>query len=493
MCPSLINKEAMPRLLITGLVLFTLLAESARAGVAADGYVTVQPVDDGRALVNPGMGWVLYFYSDYTSNYGSKLGPSDTVDDFPGVSTVYMRVPWSMLEPAEGKFNWALLDTPAQRWIAKGKKVALRVTCSESMIRYATPQWVEQAGAKGYSYWIGGLGRKPDGPLWDPDFRDPIFLAKLEQFLKAFAARYDGNPNVAFIDIGSFGLWGEGHTHASSQVPPDEAQEIIRKHIDLHVKAFPRTQLIISDDIAGHDKPGTHFPETDYALANNVALRDDSILIWPPPQHWHHAEMAQAFWPKLPVTLEHDHMGESQIRQAWDGDRLLQAVEEYHASYLSIHWWPREFLEMNRKTIDEINKRIGYRLQLREFAWPKEVVIGAAFTVNSVWANAGVAPCLPGGFAALTLKDDKGGIVSVLVDEGLDVRSLEVGPKDQIPTKPRGAEFTTGAIAPVIQPGEYDLFVSIGQRDGTPRIALPLPNDDGQHRYKVGKITLKSS
>ena len=287
----------------------------------ADDFVTVRPQDHGQALVNPGMGWVLYFYSDYTSNYGSKLDPADTVDDFPGVSTVYLRVPWSMLEPEEGKFNWALLDTPAQRWIAKGKRVAFRVTCSESMIRYATPEWVRRAGAKGHSFLLGA-GRRDDGPLWDPDFADPVFLAKLENFLKAMAARYDGNPNVAFIDIGSFGLWGEGHTHASSQVPPTQAREIVRTHIDLHRKLFPRTQLAISDDIAGHDKPGAHFSETDYALANNVTLRDDSILIWPPPQHWYHAEMAQSFWPKLPVILEHDHMGESQIRKAWDGGRL---------------------------------------------------------------------------------------------------------------------------------------------------------------------------
>ena len=33
--------------------------------------------------------------------------------------------------------------------------------------------------------------------------------------------------------------------------------------------------------------------------------------------------------------------------------------------------------------------------------------------------------------------------------------------------------------------------VSVGQRDGTPRLALPLPNDDGQHRYRLGNLVLK--
>jgi hypothetical protein len=45
-------------------------------------------------------------------------------------------------------------------------------------------------------------------------------------------------------------------------------------------------------------------------------------------------------------------------------------VEEYHASYMSIHWWPREFLQENRPVIEKINLRLGYRLQLRELSWP---------------------------------------------------------------------------------------------------------------------------
>ena len=63
----------------------------------------VQPVDNGRALVNPQMGWTMHFYSNMITSYGSKLEPSDTIDDFPGLSVVYLRVPWSFLEPQENR------------------------------------------------------------------------------------------------------------------------------------------------------------------------------------------------------------------------------------------------------------------------------------------------------------------------------------------------------------------------------------------------------
>ena len=450
---------------------------------------TVRLPDTGAALVNPAMGWTLHFYSNVPKNYGSKLSPSDTVDDFPGLSTVYLRLPWAYLEPEEGKYNWAILDTPAQRWIAKGKRIALRLTCSENWMKFATPEWVKNAGAKGTFYEMN-KGRVAQSNTWDPFYDDPVYLQKLDAFLAALAKRYDGNPNVEFIDVGSYGLWGEGHTFMSSQ---QDRFDLKKLHIDLHLKHFKKTQLCISDDFAGHDRPGTHFPITDYALSKGVTLRDDSILVRPAPHAWYHAEMAQAFWPKFPVILEHEHYGGSKQRHAWDPALLLKSVEDYHASFMSIHWWPRELLAENREVINQINLRIGYRLQPVEVSGPKVVEIAKPFQVKWTWVNKGVAPCYLGGFPALTLKDQAGGIVAVLTDERFNLRDLKTGPPGNSPAKTLQSTFTVGLIAPTIQPGPVDVFVSVGERDGTPRIELPLSGDDGQRRYRLGSLNLKSS
>lgn len=237
----------------------------------------------------------------------------------------------------------------------------------------------------------------------------------------------------------------------------------------------------------------------DYALANGVTMRDDSILVQAPPHSWYHAEMAEEFWPRLPVILEHEHYGSSKARKAWSGERLLQSVEDYHASYMSIHWWPREELEENRETVRRINLRLGYRIQLKEIRWPSEARRGEPFLVETAWANAGVAPCYTDGFWALTLKDEKGGIVSVHVDEAFNIKELKVAPAGQAPVEKRQSRFTValrhvepaGTHAPPAKPGVYDLFVSIGQRDGTPRFALPLSEPDGLGRYRLGQIALQ--
>ena len=45
-------------------------------------------------------------------------------------------------------------------------------------------------------------------------------------------------------------------------------------------------------------------------------------------------------------------------------------------------------------------------------------------------------------------------------------------------------------MAPVTRPGTYDVYISVGRRDGTPTIALPLAGNDGGQRYKLGQVTL---
>ena len=443
-----------------------------------DEWVTVRPPDTGEVLVNPGMGWVLHYYDNIPENYGSRLEPSDTVDDFPGLSVVYLRIPWSYIELEEGHFNWSVLDTPAQRWIARGKQIALRISCSESWTRWATPEWVQRAGAKGYDF-EPGVGVKEGGPYWEPDYDDPVFLQKLENFLAALAKRYDGNPEVAFIDVGSLGVWGEGHTFASTRRPI--TPETVKKHIDLHLKYFKRTLLAANDDFSFHGEQAI-----DYAREKGLTLRDDSILVQGGENAYFHAGMAQAFWRDRPVILECEHYGPSKERGNWqDGSKYLQAVEEYHASYVSIHWWPREFLQENRELIEKINRRLGYRLRLVEASWQKRAKPVGKWELRWRWSNVGVAPCYRGGYPAITWKDEKGGIVAVLVDQGLNVKNLPVAPPDKVEPVESRASFT---LPFQLKPGVYSVYVSVGTLTGTPEIALPLPDSDGQRRYLLGQV-----
>ncbi|MGI6574193.1 MAG: DUF4832 domain-containing protein [Fermentimonas sp.] len=482
--------------------------------VVSDEVITIYPEDTGRALINSGMGWVFHYYSGRTGNYGYYLEPSDSLDWFPGCSVLYMRIPWSFVEPEENYFNWTVLDTPAQRFIEKGKKIAIRINPCEHWITWATPKWVKNGGAKGV-FFNHREGLSKDGKLWDPDYLDPVFLEKFEALIKAMADRYDGNPNLAWIELG-IGLWGEGWKIYSS--PSREINDkIVRLQIDIYLKYFKNTLICINDDMIGSRSSHRNLSLAEYALSKGLTIRDDSIMVNKYPNAWHSDDLAMKFWPQRPVILETGHYGLLKEKGSWEKSVLLEAVEAYHCSYLSIHWWPHVFYNDNRDYIEKINQRLGYRIQLQKIKYPKAVEIGERFRVEWKWANAGVAPLYQGGHPALTVKDNKGGIVSLVVDDKIDFRSLEIGKPNDIPNKeytstfnigfpnPKdffneftskmeqrpGSDFYAAPIVPATKPGVYDIFVSVGKKDGTPTIALPLQGDDGQHRYKIGKIQVK--
>ncbi len=391
---------------------------------------------------------------------------------------VYLRLAWSHLEPIEGQFNWSILDTPIQRYAAAGKRFAFRFTVFEGDTRQGTPEWVRAAGAKGHMVETFGT------TSWEPDYDDPIFLEKLDRFLRAAGEKYNGHPRLAFVDVGTLGIWGEGHPIAR---PYDLAT--LRRHIALHREAFPAALLVAQDDwIRYFVEPGAAATRAlDVARELGLTFRDDSLCVYPDPKLHYSAHLAQPFWPDRPVILEMGHYDYAKQVKAWGGERYLQAVEDYHASYTSIHANPHTFLAENADLVRAINQRLGYRLRLVEAAWPAVVTRSEGLTVRSVWQNAGVAPCLPGGYPIWTLCNEQGDTCAVLVDRGLDMRSLSPGRADQDASVRSEGRL---ALPALLAPGTYSLHVSVGDSAGTPIIALPLDRGDERLRYRIGEVRI---
>lgn len=578
-------------------------------------WITVHPEDSGEALENPSMGWVFHHFDNSIRQYGPPLGPSYDGEGFPGLSVAYLRLAWSYLEPEDGVFDWSLVDTVAQRYIRAGRQVAFRFTCFESGDVYATPKWLKDAGVGG-RWFLYGKGVVEEGTpqaTWEPDYDNPLFLEKLDRFLAAAARRYDGSPHVAFVDIGSIGIWGEGNP-CTRPYP----LSMYKTHIDLHFKNFKKTLLVGMDDWRPRTDlrtPGIHrnafvlrdakelrgrtmhvriglwltteegkglpqrrllpsfatddrrvevgtlalddqgrmtftaadFPnedteDTDFAArvtgfqthgeigifeiewklhrelpvgvrpfchvgdkkkdirrsctqgtGRNDALdyvcqlggtmRDDSIIYrkgFKFQSDW----MAEDFWRNHPVVLESGHYWSNDWSDGADQD-YFDAIEAYHGSYISIHGPPHRIWQDHADIIQKMNLRIGYRLQLAEASWPKVITTGEPFEIRAQWQNAGVAPCYPGGFPAFTLKDSGGAIRAVLSGQTFDVRAMGVGAPGKAPVSSVAETFRVPAHLPT---GTYDLFVSVGDLDGPPRIALPLPDGDGEKRYRLGQI-----
>ena len=475
------------------------------------GAATVCPKDTGEALVNPGMGLVHYHYSNRLWAYGMYAKPGET-NPLPGTSVVYFRVLWNDVEPQEGVFRWDIFDAVAQNWIKAGKQIAFRIICC-NQTENATPDWVRAAGAKGI--WFKYRSSTAE-PRWEPVYDDPVFLEKYTDFLKAFAARYDGDPSVAFVDVGSFGMYGEGHTGDTSKLSRAETERIARLHMELHRKWLPHTYLVISDDVAGSNSKAADLPLLQFARSLGIGLRDDSLMC--SKFGWYHDHWGRLFAPTLPVVLETGHYTLCSARGNWRKDRILESVEKHQASYFTFHGFPEDFRESHAEEIAAVNRRLGYRLYPAKIEFPDAAELGETMEIVAYWANIGVAPCLPGGFVTWSLCDADGNVCWSFTDEDFDVRTLEPTLEGGLLTQDRLVRIVSrgrfGFRAPIppwndqvladlrqrgrvtetsfdlLSPGEYALCVSVGTRQGTPKIALPLAGGHAR-RYQIGKVTVR--
>ena len=95
---------------------------------------------------------------------------------------LYIRLGWADLEPKEGEYAWVYNDK-FKRLIQgakdRGLKLAFRVYYDNTdYTRTISPEYLKDAGAEGFESNTG---------FWSPYTDDPVFLAKLEKFIKAMA------------------------------------------------------------------------------------------------------------------------------------------------------------------------------------------------------------------------------------------------------------------------------------------------------------------
>ncbi|MDX9791937.1 MAG: DUF4832 domain-containing protein [Kiritimatiellia bacterium] len=502
------------------------------AGMMAAGAATVTPKATTEALINPEMGWMYYHYSNRLWAYGCNTKSGDTLDWFPGCSTIYYRLMWSDLEPEEGGYRWDIIDSTAQNWIKKGKKLCFRVVACDQKVD-AVPKYVRDAGAKGY-WFEYKTDTVPSGklpPRWEPVYDDPIFIAKLEKFLKAFARRYDGDPSVAFVDVGTFGIFGECHLSNTSQHKiqafpdkyPGEFERLAKLHLNLWKKFMPNTYLVVSDDLGGGWTKGDDHPMMEYCREIGIGFRDDSIFCFPPKgtskcpfEYWAHDGWARKFADKYPVVVETGHMNYIEpIEGKWSAEAYERCVEAYQASYLSIHDFPEAHYKTHKGTIAKINQKLGYRFELGEVKYPDVVKRGEKVSIESKWVNVGVAPKTKSVYMTYSLINRDGTVAWSWTDEGFDFMVLKpkLGGVEKAQAVSSACQFGFDKVIPqpdncvvwslnagrvfddvvvMLKPGEYELCVSVGDVQGTPTIALPIEGQLGNsRRYRLGKMRVE--
>jgi len=346
--------------------------------------------DADAVLTNPHKGWYWHYYDNGTQRYHE--GPETLLTDFPGLQTIYIRLPWCQLEPEEGRFRWELIDEVAARHVPLGRTLAFCVSCKETKLTYpyATPQWVAEAGAEGDLLSSNGV------KSWEPDYGDPVFLEKLSNFHHAFADRYDAEPWVEWIDIGSYGDWGEGHTTASSR--REWPVETLIRHFEMYRNAYRQAPLQVNDDFVGTRKDKVEAEKLRDAIDEaGFAITDHGVCVDYFARKYDFDTLRDPAWlracaEKKPLVLELEHYHTVKQCGHWkDGEPFKAAIERTCASFAGFHGYPSSWLSENKSFARSMANRLGYWLFPREVQFPARMRIGSDNRVTLTLENRGTA------------------------------------------------------------------------------------------------------
>ena len=363
------------------------ILKAGQAAETAPRRVTFRETD--TLFANPGTGWMS----------GSR--PPGAAPRFP-YSVAYVRFNWMDAEPTEGQYNWRVLDDAINAWQPRGGTISFRVmTCNaHSRGYYTSPKWLFDAGCKSYDYLVGGDDPTSGGqriPRIEPDYSDPVYLAKHGAFIRALGERYDGHPGLEFLDIGSYGTWGEWHTKHPAPV------EVRKKIVDLYLAAFHKTPLVFMSDDA---------EVLAYALAHRAGFRRDGVGSPWHEQNWIGSKKYAAVkgmaetWQKAPVVFE--WFGDYNYMQTkqWSVEAAVEFMLKNHVTLINDNFG--RFPASAQPLLDKLTRQAGYRFVLREVVHEPTVTPGGLLTLRMQWANVGVGKLYHPYALRVALRDQNG-------------------------------------------------------------------------------------
>ncbi len=330
----------------------------------------------GGPVVNPHKGYVMTVYHarafEATNPYGIGGSMNNTAWE---MSTICSGEPkWEELNPAEGVYNWESIDSMLDACEKYGYTYGIRILpyshLSGSHDNYGeahdfVPQWVYDKGAqKDRATLISDPTVELDLPKWD----DPIYLQACKDFADALAEHYDGDPRVEFIDISTFGNWGEWHT-TTFEGNPMPSVEIQKEMIKYYSDAFDKTWLCLTS--------GAYGEVYDYAMELGIPKRVNGLIAthnyeWNLRPNYHNnlPVIGENFLPyKMMLDPENTAQGivnnydEHYLR--WTPQRFKETIE---ISHLSIYAFDQdskhsyEFYRERKDLIEEMNNKLGYNL-----------------------------------------------------------------------------------------------------------------------------------
>jgi hypothetical protein len=334
---------------------------------------------DDTLVQNPLIGWV-------TDARDTDLKQSHTL--------VYASFSWRDIESVKGNYDFNKFEdnNNFSYWASLNTKIIIRLylDCPQDTPHKDIPDWLfNEMHGRGVAY------KNAYGMGFSPDYNDPLLLIYHEELIRKIAERYDDDPNIAFIEIGSLGHWGEWHTGTNNGSPiPFASQGVCDTVSSQYVKYFKNKILmmrrpteIAADNRMGlfNDSFGDVFQTEEYFINwfNNGYVDLQTGILNP---------AMGDFWMYAPSGGEVANQPGEQYFTNENIERTLRQLKMSHTSWLGpsgpFYSLSSEIME----NLDIIQNNMGYKFYISKAVLNKNAMLDGKRTLMITMRNSGIAP-----------------------------------------------------------------------------------------------------
>jgi len=417
------------------------------------------------------------------------LGVAPYPSGWPDVDA-YERWNWAQLEPSEGNYQWSLIDDALTAAKARGGRFGMRVMalcqgCGDHTYMGAQTSIPDDMAAQVNPL----IGAAPgDATKYViPDWNSDAYFTRLTALLTAIANRYGSDPHFAWMDVSSYGNWGEMHLYpfpqtggpydTSTQKPITDANA--QRLVNLNTTLFSNKLLVVNCEqqaalatAVASVKPVVGL-RVDCLGSDGLAGGGTAI-----------AAVAGAVdrWQTAPFITEwcQTNLGTSGMDLFVQGEAQ---VRQYHVSMLSSGNFTSTPTSATETTaFRQANVESGYRLRPASVTVSFDPRHPATLAWNASWVNDNVAPTYLAWNVVVGLRG------ASTIEGALDVDLRKVLPGTAL------ADAEAITLPSSLAAGSYDVYLRVVDAQGVSvPMQLAIPGRDASGNYVLGKLVVAAS
>ena len=288
---------------------------------------------------------------------------------YPESTIAYFRIPWRIIEPEQGCYDFSYLDKVLEAAEARGQKVMLRF-----------PPHSARSGPLELPDWFCRALNVPERKNRNKQTPiHPLYFETYGNMIRAVGAHIDGDPRLTALDMSLISAWGEGDQ--MDMVP----EPMWKQLVDAYMQGFQKTPVS-----AQFNHPDSVFYANTY---RPVGIRGDCLGNMNDHMLNHYPRffpLMGKLWEKAPIAFEVCWVLQHWQDMGWDVDYIIEQSLKWHITSFNAKSAPvpPEWMDKMENWI----KKMGYRYAVRRVDYPTEGSAGDVLHLGFWIENRGVAP-----------------------------------------------------------------------------------------------------